>query len=119
MLFRFSNKIDQCRISKSFIPYRTKKKTKYKRLETERGSSREQRVDFNIAPKHLKFIGELTVRRACVQLWLFTQSVFRAERVTWDTQDYFYFDECAEKITNFLSASEPSSHTHKKRASLC
>lgn len=31
-------------------------------------------------------------------------------RVTWDNQTIFIFDECVEKISNFLSASEAPSH---------
>ena len=57
---------------------------------------------------HLRFNSECM---ACAAVAA-TATVLRAGSRWGHSSGYFYFDECVKKISNFLSASEPSS---KKR----
>lgn len=66
------------------------------------GRKKKNRAYFNGAEIHLRVNTKHTVHAAVA-------SIDVGESLGILLGYYFYFDECAGKITNFLSASEPSS----------
>lgn len=87
--------------------HREEDETEDRRFEARGEANREGGIYYcSKTPEiHLRFNSE---RMACAAV-ASTATVLRAESHWGDSSGYFYFDECVKKITNFLSASEPSS----------